>query len=123
MKIRHTLYFALPALSALAALSAHAAPVAPDAGQTIRELQKQPELNAPKSTTTLRLEENVTRRGSANDDVRIVVSAIRVSGSSAFAAGELEALVANLVGSDTPSPSCIKGRHGSPPTTVNAAMS
>jgi len=100
LKIRHTLYFALPALSALAALSAHAAPVAPDAGQTIRELQKQPELNAPKPTTTLRLEENVTRRGSANDDVRIVVSAIRVSGSSAFAAGELEALVANLVGSE-----------------------
>lgn len=102
MNIRHTQRFTLSALALpfLAILSAHAAPVAPDAGQTIRELQKQPELNAPKATTTLRLEENVTRRDSPHDDVRIAVSGIRVSGSSTFAAAELEALVADLIGGE-----------------------
>lgn len=99
MNTRHAHRFTLSALALtlLATLSVHAATVAPDAGQTIRELQKQPELQAPKPPTPLRIEENVTRRGSANDDVRIAVSGIRVSGNSAFAAAELEALVANLI--------------------------
>jgi len=99
---RHTQRYTLSALvlTLMATLSAHAAPVAPDAGQTMRELQKQPELNAPKATAPLRLEENVTRTDSANDDVRIAVSAIRVSGSSAFTSAELEALVANLIGGE-----------------------
>jgi len=87
-------------LTLLAPLSAHAVSAAPDAGQTIRELQKQPELNAPKTTTPLRLEENVTHRGAANDDVRLTVTGIRVSGSSAFAAAELESLVADLIGGE-----------------------
>ncbi|MHB1015336.1 MAG: ShlB/FhaC/HecB family hemolysin secretion/activation protein [Desulfurivibrionaceae bacterium] len=102
MNIRQTQRFILPALALtlLATLSAHADPVAPDAGQTIRELQKQPELYAPKTTPPLRLEENVTRRDSAHDDVRIAVSGIRVSGSSVFAAAELEALVADLIGDE-----------------------
>ena len=102
MNIRHTQRFTLSALAVtfLATLSAHAAPVAPDAGQTIRELQKQPALHAPKTTAPLRLEEDVTRRGSANGDVRIAVNGIRVSGSSAFAAAELEALVSDLIGGE-----------------------
>ncbi len=102
MNIRPTQHCTLSALvlTFLAALSAHAAPVAPDAGQTIRELQTQPELNAPKTTPPLRLEENVTRRDSAQGDVRIAVNGIRVSGSSAFTAAELEALVADLIGGE-----------------------
>lgn len=102
MNIRPTQHFTLSALALtfLAPLSAHAAPAAPDAGQTIRELQTQPELNAPKTTPPLRLEENVTRRDSAHGDVRIAVSGIRVSGSSVFTATELEALVADLVGGE-----------------------
>ncbi|MHB8148586.1 MAG: POTRA domain-containing protein, partial [Desulfobulbia bacterium] len=102
MNIRPTQHCTLSALvlTFLAALSAHAAPVAPDAGQTIRELQTQPELNAPKTTPPLRLEENVTRRDSAQGDVRIAVNGIHVSGSSAFTAAELEALVADLIGGE-----------------------
>ena len=102
MNIRHTQHCTLSALALifLATLSAHAAPAAPDAGQTIRELQTQPELNAPKTTPPLRLEEDVTRRDSAQGDVRIVVSGIRVSGSSTFTAAELEALVADLIGGE-----------------------
>lgn len=102
MNIRPTQHFTLSALALtfLAALSAHAAPVAPDAGQTIRELQTQPELTAPKTTPPLRLEENITRRDAAHGDVRIVVSGIRVSGSNAFTAAELEALVADLIGGE-----------------------
>ncbi|MHB8988862.1 MAG: ShlB/FhaC/HecB family hemolysin secretion/activation protein [Desulfobulbia bacterium] len=99
MNIRHTQHCTLSALALifLATLSAHAAP---DAGQTIRELQKQPELNAPKTTPPLRLEENVTRRDSAHGDVRIAVSGIRISGSKVFTAAELEALVADLIGGE-----------------------
>lgn len=102
MKTQRTKQFSGSALTIvlLTALSAHAAPVAPDAGQTIRELQKQPELNAPKVVTPLRLEKEVLPKGSVNDDLRIAVKAIHVSGNSAFTAHELEALVANLIGGE-----------------------
>lgn len=79
---------------------AHAAPVPPDAGQTIRELQQQPELNAPKAVTPLRPGGEAEPKGTANDDVRIAVKAIHVSGNSVFAASELEALVADLAGGE-----------------------
>lgn len=84
----------------LLGLSAHAAPVAPDAGQTIRELQKQPELNVPKAITPLRSDGEVTPKGTGRTDVRIAVKAIHVSGNSIYTASELEALVANLVGGE-----------------------
>ncbi|MDG4475226.1 ShlB/FhaC/HecB family hemolysin secretion/activation protein [Thiovibrio frasassiensis] len=42
----------------------------------------------------------MTRTDAANADIRLTVSGIRVSGSSAFAAAELEALVANLIGGE-----------------------
>jgi hemolysin activation/secretion protein len=87
-------------LALLVGLPAHAAPVPPDAGQTIRELQKQPELNAPKAAAPLRLEEQAAPKEAANDTVRIAVKAIHVSGSSVFTAGELEALVASLTGGE-----------------------
>lgn len=86
-------------LALLSGTAAYAAPVAPDAGQAIRELQKQPELNAPKITPSLRIEGGVERNGdTSDDDVRIEVKAIHVSGSNVFPATELEALVANLTG-------------------------
>lgn len=102
MKTQQTKQFSRSALTIilLSSLSAHAAPVAPDAGQTIRELQKQPELNPPKAVTPLRLEGEAAPKGPANNDVRIVVKAIHVSGNSVFTAGELEALVANLIGGE-----------------------
>lgn len=80
--------------------TAHAAPAAPDAGQTLRELQKQPELNAPKSIAPLRSDGEVTPQGTPRTDMRITVSAIRVSGNSIYPASELEALVAHLVGGE-----------------------
>jgi len=84
----------------LSGLPAHAAPVAPDAGQTIRELQKQPELNVPKAITPLRSDGEVAPKGTGRTDVRIAVKAIHVSGNSIYTASELEALVANLVGGE-----------------------
>lgn len=101
MRTQRTKRFALSVLTLglLSDLVAHAAPVPPDAGQTIRELKKQPEFNAPKVTTPLRSVDDAPK-GSINNDVRIAVKAIHVSGSSAFAAGELEALVADLTGSE-----------------------
>lgn len=102
MKTQQTKQFSRSALTIilLSSLSAHAAPVAPDAGQTIRELQKQPELNPPKAVAPVRLEGEVAPKGPANNDVRIVVKAIHVSGNSVFTAGELEVLVANLIGGE-----------------------
>lgn len=88
-------------LMLLSSPAVYAAPVAPDAGQTIRELQKQPELNTPKTAPVLRIEGGAARNvESPNDDARIAVTAIRVSGSSVFSAAELEALVANLIGGE-----------------------
>jgi len=99
--------YSIPKLSALIALIvgqpgfvAYAAPVPPDAGQTIRELQKQPELNAPRAVTPLRIEGEAAPKVAANSDVRIAVTAIHVSGNSIFAINELDALVANLIGGD-----------------------
>lgn len=73
----------------------------PDAGQTSRELQKQPELNnqpnAAKPPKPLQIESAAPGKG-ATQDVRITVKAIRVTGSSAYPAHTLEAIVADLVG-------------------------
>lgn len=73
----------------------------PDAGQTSRELQKQPELmngpNATKPTKPLDIESAILRKGTTQD-VRITVKAIHVTGSSVYPANTLEAIVADLVG-------------------------
>ena len=73
----------------------------PDAGQTSRELQKQPELNNPPNATKpikpLHIESTAPRK-QTTQDVRITVKAIYVTGSSAYPANTLEAIVADLVG-------------------------
>ena len=73
----------------------------PDAGQTSRELQKQPELNKPpnatKPTKPLPIESTAPHK-QTTQDVRITVKAIHVTGSSVYPANTLEAIVADLVG-------------------------
>lgn len=76
------------------------AQVAPDAGQTSRELQRQPVLSVPKATAPLRVEGAAAPTGAAQADARIAVKAVRVADSSVFAAAELEALVADLAGGE-----------------------
>lgn len=95
-------HFTVPALtlSLLSSLSALAAPLPPDAGQTIRELQKQPELTAPKADSPLQVESEGAAKGGGSNAVRIAVKAIHVAGNSVFTTSELEALVADLVGGE-----------------------
>jgi hemolysin activation/secretion protein len=87
-------------LSVLLSMTAIAAPIAPDAGQVIRELQLQPELNLPKpATSSVQPEaQPATTPPSATSSEIIEIKAIHVSGSTVFAANELENLVANLIG-------------------------
>jgi len=82
----------------LCALPVKAAP--PDAGQTIRELQPRPELDEPKSTTPLQHEEVAVPKVQPQEDVRLMVNAIQVSGNSAISTEELEALLTDLVGGE-----------------------
>ncbi|MDP2142951.1 MAG: ShlB/FhaC/HecB family hemolysin secretion/activation protein [Gallionella sp.] len=84
-------------LALFSSLSAQAAPVAPDAGQTSRELQKQPELNAPKATAPVRVEGEAVAESASDNRVRIVIKTIHISGNTTFAPSELEALVADLI--------------------------
>lgn len=87
------------ALALLSGLAAQAAPIAPDAGQTSRELQKQPRVLAPKTTEPLHIKGGTATKGAADNNVRFAVKAIHVTGSSAFKADVLEAMVADLIGS------------------------
>ena len=82
----------------LCALPVKAAP--PDSGQTIRELQQRPELDEPKPTTPLQHEEVAVTKVQPQDDLRIMVNAIQVSGNSAITTEELEALLTDLVGGE-----------------------
>ena len=100
MKIEQGQRLCVITLALLNSLSAHAQPVAPNAGQLMLELQKQPELNAPKTITPLRAEGEVAPKGAANNEVRIAVKAIHVTGNSIYPASELQAMVANLVGGE-----------------------
>jgi hemolysin activation/secretion protein len=83
----------------LCAFPVMAAPVAPDAGQTIRELQQQLDLNKPKKTTPPPSIEGETSPPTvtANDNARMAVKAIHVTGITVFSAAELESVVAYLV--------------------------
>lgn len=88
-------------LFVVSGFAAHAVPLPPvDSGQTQRELQQQPELVVPKESAPLHLEEEAAPKVQANDDVRLEVKAIHVSGSSVYTAAELEALLADLVGGE-----------------------
>ena len=81
-------------------VNAAPAPVVPDAGQTIRELQQQRELNPPKSTPPLQPEEAAPQQERPPADVRMMVSSFQISGNSVIATAKLEALLADMVGSE-----------------------
>ena len=95
--------FTLCALSAglLSALAVAAAPIVPDAGQTSRELQRQPELHIPHAVAPLRGAAPVTEPISGDEGLRVDVKAIYIAGNhDAVPVAELEALTANLVGAE-----------------------
>jgi len=81
-------------------VNAATAPVVPDAGQTIRELQQQRELNPPKSTAPLKPEEVTPQQDQPSADVRMMVSSFLISGNSTIATAKLEALLNDLIGSE-----------------------
>lgn len=66
----------------------------------LRELQPLPEFTAPKEATPLHMEDESASKVQANEEIRLVVKSIRVSGSSVYTAGELEALLADLIGGE-----------------------
>ena len=75
----------------------------PDAGQTIRELRQQLDLNKPKQTTPpprLEGEKAPAPMVTTNDNARMEVKAIHVAGITVFSAAELESVVAYLVGGE-----------------------
>lgn len=71
---------------------------APDAGQINRELQQQPVFTATPSVNPLRVP--AQNSGKSLGAARLTVQSIRVQGSTVFPAAELEALVADQVGTD-----------------------
>lgn len=87
----------LPAVLLAISISVQAA--VPDAGQTSRELQ-QPETLAPETSAPLLIEGDTAPKNEANNSVRIAVKTIHLTGNSIFTAGELEALVDYLIGSE-----------------------
>ncbi len=87
-------------LAVLACANALAAPPVPDAGQISRDLQNQPDLTAPKSVAPLRVEGQALPPGAKSGDIRFAVKTLHVTGSSAFSAQELEALVQDLAGAE-----------------------
>ncbi len=91
---------ALVSALALLGVVAQAAPLPPDAGQTSRELQKQPAMAAPKPIAPLHIEGEAAAQNAGGDSARIAVNAIHVKGNSVFTASELEALLADLTGSE-----------------------
>jgi len=98
MMIKNIARIAMTSYILLCALPVKAAP--PDSGQTIRELQQRPELDEPKPTTPLQHEEVAVTKVQPQDDLRIMVNAIQVSGNSAITTEELEALLTDLVGGE-----------------------
>lgn len=101
MKNQSTLAATLT-LSMLASTVAFAAPVAPDAGQTIREMQPLPEMIAPGVVAPLQspVPAQVEAVVAAAEEVTVDVTAIHVTGSRAYSAANLEALVADLIGGE-----------------------
>jgi hemolysin activation/secretion protein len=96
--IRNKSSLAVFTVTVLASAIAQAAPVQPDAGQTMREIQKQPQLTVPKVVTPLRLEGELVPKGFENKDVLITVKSIRIEGTTIFSVSELDPLVADLIG-------------------------
>lgn len=69
----------------------------PDAGQVLRDNRPAPAVVAPPAAPTLRIEERPEAAAAAS--ARFDVRAVRITGSTAFPADELAALVADVVGS------------------------
>ena len=80
------------------------APVLPDAGQTMRELQQQPELSVPETSTTFKSESTAEEAIDPKDqpiaEVRMMVNSIHFTGNTAISTDELEELLADMVGSE-----------------------
>ena len=95
---KHRISWGIFVLTGMASALVQAAPAAPDAGQLSRELEKLPAM--PKQTTVkpLRVEGEAVAPGLSNNEIRFAVKSIRVTGSTVFAAADLEALVADLTG-------------------------
>ncbi|MDI1271637.1 MAG: ShlB/FhaC/HecB family hemolysin secretion/activation protein [Polaromonas sp.] len=71
-----------------------AAQTQPDAGQMLRENQPRPVLPAPPATPALRVEEQPA--GTPSSSARFAITQVRVTGSTAFTAEQLAAVVSDL---------------------------
>lgn len=100
MKNYQHLVLSILTVSLFSALSAHAVPVPPDAGQSVRELQQQPNVSTPNTTDPVRVEGDTASQIIPSDSPRITIKTVHVSGSTIFQASELEALTADLVGGE-----------------------
>jgi hemolysin activation/secretion protein len=78
----------------------HAAPAAPDGGQVAREAEKRTDLAKPASAKSLTVNGQALAPVLANSDVKIPVQSVRVTGSTIFAASQLEELLSKLKGRD-----------------------
>jgi len=86
------------ALGAWGAPPPAAAQTQPDAGQVLRENQLRPRLPAPQAAPVLRVDEQAA--GAVNSSARFAITQVRVTGSTAFTAAQLEAVVSDLPGPD-----------------------
>jgi hemolysin activation/secretion protein len=95
---KHRISWGIFVMTCMASALVQAAPATPDAGQLSRELEKLPAM--PKSTKVnpLRVEGEAVAPGLSSTEIRFTVKSIRVTGSTVFAAADLEALVADLTG-------------------------
>lgn len=83
-------------LGAWGAPAPAAAQTQPDAGQVLRENQPRPVLPAPPATPVLRVEEQPA--GAPSSSARFAITQVRVTGSTAFTAEQLAAVVNDLPG-------------------------
>jgi hemolysin activation/secretion protein len=80
----------------------HAAPVGapPDAGETLREVQPEPALKAPEPGPPPPIETEEEGAKPSNNDMKVVVKSVRITGNSEVSLEELNALVAGLPGGE-----------------------
>jgi len=72
----------------------------PDAGQTVREAERQARPPEPEPLGPILQQQEATPAPAGGNDVTVPVSMVRVSGSTVFPSAELEALVAYLNGGE-----------------------
>jgi hemolysin activation/secretion protein len=79
---------------------AYATPTRPDAGDNLREVQKQPlPLPTPSAPAPVRVEEQKSK-AAASGGVKVAVKKVQVTGNAIYTSAELEALVNYLVGGE-----------------------